>query len=255
MNNKIFNWPPWLKFLILIAVGILIIALIKGCRNNKQQSFENQKLKGLNDSLILVSKKASEAWGKSKSEYEDSLEFERGQRMLSEAQKERVENELRDVNIVNKYLLDKYKYHKYIDTGMVSTPKEFVDDCKDCFTQLEKTDRLSITYKAQVKDWGVKYERETGLLNNRIYKIEKERDDYYNKVDSLTKAQGRSIDKIRPKGRLYLSWGVIFGPHPRMAGAGVLYQNKRNVIWGGLWYYGTQGHMLQTTINFPLSFK
>lgn len=255
MNNKIFNWPPWLKFLILIAVGILIIALIKGCRNNKQQSFENQKLKGLNDSLILVSKKASEAWGKSKSEYEDSLGFERGQRMLSEAQKERVENELRDVNIVNKYLLDKYKYHKYIDTGMVSTPKEFVDDCKDCFTQLEKTDRLSITYKAQVKDWGVKYERETGLLNNRIYKIEKERDDYYNKVDSLTKAQGRSIDKVRPRGRLYLSWGVLWSPWPVGAGGGLMYQTPRNVIFGAKVYYGASKTTVETTMNFPLSLR
>lgn len=255
MNIKIFNWPPWLKFLILIAIGVLVISLIKGCKNNKQQSAEIQKLSSLNDSLIHMSKRANDAWSRSKNEYDDSLEFERGQRLLAEAQKERVENDFLKVNKENAALLEKYKYYKYADTSMVAAPKEFVDDCKGCFTQLEKTDRLSITYKMQVRDWGVKYERETGLLNNRISKIEKERDDYYTQVDSLIKAQAKSIDKIKPKGRLYLSWGVLWSPWPVGAGGGLMWQTPRNVIFGGKVYYGINKTTVETTMNFPLSLR
>jgi hypothetical protein len=74
---------------------------------------------------------------------------------------------------------------------------------------------------------------------------------YISLLDSTSKFQ----DKNKPNGRLYLSWGVLFQPWPKYAGAGLMYQNKRNVIWGAMWYYGDGGHMVQTTINFPLSLK
>lgn len=252
MNIKVSNW---VIFALLIGIGILIFALFKGCQTSKKDKASIQSLTDLTDSAIAVSKRAVNEWAIAKKHYKDTLEFERGQRLLSEAQKERIENDFMRLNKENAALLEKYKYYKYADTGMVHAPKEFIDDCKDCFTQLEKTDRLSITYKAQVRDWGVKYERETGLLSNRISKIEKERDDYYNKVDSLTKAQGRSIDKIRPKGRLYLSWGVLWSPWPVGAGGGMMYQTPRNVIFGAKVYYGASKTTVETTMNFPLSLR
>lgn len=255
MNIKIFNWPPWLKLVILIGIGILIIALIKGCQNNKQHLSDIQKLTGLTDSLRMLTKSAVAGWKTSKAAFEDTLEFERGQRFLAQFQRERVEDELIKVNKDNAALLEKYKYYKYADTNMVSAPQEFVDDCRGCFERLEKTDRLSITYRMQVRDWGVKFEQETGLLNNRIANIEKERDIYYKQVDSFTNAQSKVVNKIKQKGRLYLSWGVLWSPWPVGAGGGLMYQTPRNVIFGGKVYYGANKTTVETTMNFPLSFK
>lgn len=255
MNIKIFNWPPWLKLLILVGILILIISLIKGCKNSKQQAANIQKLVDLNDSFRVVTKAAVAGWKTSRAAFEDTLEFERGQRLLAQFQREQLEDELIRVNKENAVLIEKYRYHKYTDTSMVSAPKEFVDDCKDCFTQLEKTDNLSLTYKRQVRDWGVKFERETGLLNNRIAGIEKERDTYYKQVDSFINAQSKAVSKIKQKGRLYLSWGVLWSPWPVGAGGGLMYQTPRNVIFGGKVYYGSNKTTVETTMNFPLSFR
>ena len=253
--NKIFNWPPWLKFLILIGVGVLIIVLIKGCKNNKEQAADIKALVRISDSLKALTKDAVIGWRQSEAQYRDSLEFERGQRLLAEAQKERIEDDLMRVNKDNAALLEKYKYYKYADTNMVLAPKEFVDDCKDCFTKLETTDRLSITYRKQVNDWSKKYERETSLLQNRISKVESERDVFHHKVDSFATVQKTAVNKIKQRGRLYLSWGVLYQPWPKYAGAGFMYQTKNNMIYGAKWYYGTGGQVVETTINFPLSLR
>lgn len=255
MNIKILNWPSWLKFLILIGIGVLIVALIKGCKNNKEQADDIKALVRISDSLKAITRDAVIGWNESEKQYRDSLEFERGQRLLAEAQKERVEDDLMRANNENAVLLEKYKYHTYADTNMVSAPKEFIDDCKDCFTKLETTDRLSITYRKQVSDWSKKYERETSLLQNRISRVESERDVFHHKVDSFATAQKKAVDKIKQRGRLYLSWGVLYQPWPKYAGAGLMYQTKNNMIYGAKWYYGISGHLVETTINFPLSLR
>lgn len=249
---KISNW---LVFGVLIGVCILIIALAKGCQKAKGDKANIEKLLSLTDSLRSISKQAVEGWKESKKQFEDSLEFERGQRSLVEAQKERTEDELNKSHKDNMVLLLKYEYQKYQDTSMVSAPREFVEDCHDCFTKLSITDKLSLQYKKQVSEWGVKYERETMMLNGRYKQVERERDSYYRKVDSLSQAQEKAVDKIKQKGRLYLSWGVLWRPWPQYAGAGILYQTKQNMIYGAKCYYGTTGYMVETTLNFPLSLK
>lgn len=252
MNIKVSNW---VVFALLIGIGILIFALYKGCQTSKKDKASIQSLMDLTDSAIAVSKRAVNEWAIAKKHYKDTLEFERGQRLLSEAQKERIENDLIKLNNENAVLLEKYKYHTYADTNMVSAPKEFIDDCKDCFTKLETTDRLSITYRKQVSDWSKKYERETSLLQNRISRVESERDVFHHKVDSFATAQKKAVDKIKQRGRLYLSWGVLYQPWPKYAGAGLMYQTKNNMIYGAKWYYGISGHLVETTINFPLSLR
>lgn len=252
MNIKISNWAI---FGMLIVVCILIAALFNGCQKAKRDKANIEKLVDLTDSFRIISKQAVEGWKESKKRFEDSLEFERGQRSLVEAQKERTEDDLNKAHKENQELIDKYKYQKYEDTSMVSAPREFVEDCHECFTKLSITDKLSLQYRKQVSEWGLKYERETMMLNGRYKQVERERDSYYKKVDSLSKAQEKAIDKIKQKGRLYLSWGVLWKPWPAYGGVGLLYQTRDNLIYGAKCYYGTTGYMVETTLNFPLSLK
>jgi hypothetical protein len=257
MNIKISNWAI---FAILVGVGILIFALFRGCQAAKNSKDNISSLKASNDSLKTLNKETKEQWALSDKAHADSLEFERGQRTLAENQYERTSLELDKERAINKKLIEKYKYHQYADTGMVMTPSEFVNDCKDCFTQLERTDNLTFKLRKEVTDWNNKYNKETKRLEDRLIQIKEERDGYYNKVDSLTKIQSKSIAQIKPTGRLYFSWGVLWSPLPIAAGGGIMYQTPRNIIFGLKGYYGVTKSMsnkttIETTINFPLSFK
>lgn len=246
-------------FIVIVLLGLLIFALLRGCNNSKKEVENAKLLKASNDSLIALNRQTKIQWGASDKSYQDSLEFERGQRLLAENQKERTEDDLNKAYAANKALIEKYESGKYTDTTMVSAPIEFIEDCHVCFGKLKYANNLTLKYQKEVSAWGEKYERETMLIQNRYKAVEKERDAYFRKVDSLTNAQGKSISKIKPSGRLYLSWGVLWSPLPQYAGAGIMYQTPRNMIFGLKGYYGVSGDkkstLVETTINFPLSLK
>lgn len=239
----------------IVVVGVLILALARGCNNSKKDAENIKFLKSSNDSLKAMNKQILIDWGASEKEYQDSLGFERGQRLLVEVQKERTEDELNEAYADNKSLIDRYESGKYTDATVVAAPAEFIAHCHSCFARLEISNELTLRYKKEVSDWGVKYERETARILGRYNEVKNERDSYFRKVDSLTNKQEKAIDKIQQKGRLYLSWGVQWQPLPTYAGAGLMYQTKRNMMYGAKWYYGSKGHMVETTINFPLSLK
>lgn len=245
----------WVIIPIVIGLCILAFALLKGCQKSKEDKAKIQKLMDLTDSFAVVSERAVSGWAASKQAYEDTLEFERGQRMLAEAQKERTEDELNKANSENQKLIKKYKSQDYRDTATEIVPHEFVDDCRDCFTRLEITDNLTLKYKKEVKEWTSKFNQETKRLLWRIDGITEERDNYHRRVDSLTKKQEKAVSAIRQKGRLYLSWGVLWSPWPTGAGGGLMYQTPRNVIFGLKGYYGAGKTTVETTINFPLSLR
>lgn len=252
MNIKISNWGI---SLIFVAIILLVIGLIKGCSNLKKGKEDAKIMVSQVDSLKRLNANTKKAWAASDSAYRDSLEFERGQRMLAESQKERTENELMVSVGENERLIKKYKNQEYTDTTIVQAPKEFVDDCKDCFSRLEMTNRITLKYKNEVNDWAAKYKRETDRINNRVVEVEKERNAYRFSVDSITNIQRKAVSSIRPKGRLYLSWGVLWSYWPTAAGGGLMYQTPRNMIFGLKGYYGAGKTTIETTINFPLSLR
>lgn len=252
MSIKVSNW---VIFALLIGIGLLIFALARGCRKIKQDQVNINKLMGLTDSSMALSRRAVTEWADAKKAYKDTLEFERGQRMLAEAQKERTEDDLNRVLSENERLIKKYKNQEYTDTTMVQAPREFVDDCKDCFTRLEITNGITLKYKKEVNEWADKFKKETSRISNRVTQVEKERDSYRFSVDSLTNIQKKSVSAIKPRGRLYLSWGVLWSYWPTAAGGGLMYQTPRNMIFGAKCYYGAGKTTVETTINFPLSLK
>lgn len=252
MSIKVSNW---VIFAFLIGIGLLIFALARGCKKINQDQVNINKLMELTDSSMALSRRAVTEWADAKKAYKDTLEFERGQRMLAEAQKERTEDDLSKALSENERLIKKYKNQEYTDTTMVQAPREFVDDCKDCFSQLEITNKITLKYKQEVADWAVRFKRETDLISGRVVQVEKERDSYRFSVDSLTNIQEKSVSSIKPRGRLYLSWGVLWSYWPAAAGGGLMYQTPRNVIFGAKCYYGAGKTTVETTINFPLSLR
>jgi hypothetical protein len=254
INNS--NRPNKWLYVAIICLGIILfIALINGCNKSKKDSATIKALVGLTDSLRSISKEAVIGWRESEGKYKDTLEFERGQRELVENKYDRTLKELDDMHTGNSILIKKYKEAKYSDTTTVIARYEFVEDCYDCFTKLAQTDNLSLRLKREGSELRGKYQSELSLRERREKELEDEREAFRTKVDSISAAQKSAVSKIEQRGKLYLSWGVQWQPLPTYAGAGLMYQTKRNMIYGAKWYYGSKGHMVETTINFPLSLR
>lgn len=238
---------------VLIGVLILIIALVRGCQVNKGAYSKYKKIDSLNTVLLDAVTKDKKILDSTKKAFNDSLEFERGQKELALAQKDRTEAELDRTLHENKKLVERHKLAKYEDTTATLVSHGFIVDCKDCFSRLETTTNLALKFKSDYSKLQDNWNRQERLYQNQITSIDAERGSFNIKIASLAKQQQEYIDKFKPRRRLYLSWSVLWSPWPIAAGAGLMYQNKRNLIFGAKCYYGHYGTIVETSINYPLS--
>lgn len=246
---------PIVATLLIAGIIILLFALFKGCHTNRQLVAENTSLTNTNKQLLSTNDSSRKWYDSSKKEFQDSLDFERGQKELITAQKERTENELDNALKSNQALIAKHKLDKYADTTAVTVPAAYVEDCDSCFAKLETTTNLTLRYKNDLNALEANWRKQNELYQKQFKAIDQERLGFYSKVQTLAQQQQKELDKLKPHGRLYLSWGVMWSPYPIATGGGLLYQNKYNLLYGLKWYYGKYGHMVETTLNFPLSLK
>lgn len=246
---------PIVATLLIAGIIILIVALFRGCSQSRKEVVAKEKALVLADSALAVLKAFKSESDSSKKQFQDTIEFERGQYALVDAQKERTEQELDKVSRENKDLIAKHKWDKYADTTSIVVPLEYTKDCEDCFTRLETTTNLTLRYRTDINNLQDNWEKQNKIYQNRFKELDAEKLGFYNKMNLLAKQQKEAADKLKPHGRLYLSWGVLWNPWPIAAGGGLMYQNKRNLIWGLKGYYGRGGTTVETTINFPLSLK
>jgi hypothetical protein len=188
-------------------------------------------------------------------ESHDSIEFLDGQISLDKEQIIRLGSELGTALIQNAALIDKHRLGKYTDTAATLVPQEYITDCEDCFIKLDNTTKLTLRYKDDLNKLEQKQDELNRINKNRFKQLDEERLGFYSKIKSLVQQQQADVAKLKPRARLYLSWGVLWKPYPWGAGAGLLYQTKQNMIYGAKWYYSPQGQIIETTLNFPLSIK
>lgn len=244
---------PIVATVILIGIGVLMIALVRGCKNNQHNGALVVNYKTRVNSLINDSIEAA----KKLAEYTKKNEVLDGQLALSNNKLLFLNEDLGKANDRVTVLLNKHVPIKpsSVDTGVVTVPSRFVNECADCFTELSNGQKLVIQYKAEKESQFNLLSGKINLKDKRIKDLEtgnvKLKADYQSLIDSSKQVQ----DKLKPRGRLYLSWGVLCKPLPTYAGAGLMYQTTRNLIIGGMWYYGTQGHLIEANIHFPLSLR
>jgi len=246
---------PVVVYAVLIGALIMVVMLVRGCKETRRVNQANELLQATKDSIsnILIRSKAHS--DSSKKAYEERIEFEQGQKELALAQKERTENDLSALNKQVAAIIDKYKYSKYTDTNAVTVPNEYVANCHDCFTQLESQNSLFNKYKKNVNDLTSKWDQQDNIYKNRINELGAEKKLLSDSIGILNESQQKNIKQLEPHRKMYLSGGVLWHPWPWGVGAGLLYKNKKDVIWGAKWYYSSQGQLIETTINFPLSLR
>lgn len=250
MQVKISNWAI---LVTLVLLGLLIVALIRGCKNNQHNgalivNHESRINNLVHDSTETVKKLI---------ENHKQMEVLEGQLSLSNNKLLFLDENLGKANDRITVLLKKHVpiNPSLVDTGVMVVPTMYVNECADCFIELSNGQKLVIQYKAEKENQFNLLSGKINLKDNRIRDLETANVKLTSNYRSLIDSSKRFQDKLKPRGRLYLSWGVLYYPWPKAAGMGLMYQTKRNLIIGGMWYYGTQGHMVETNIHFPLSLR
>lgn len=246
---------PWLATLVMAGILILLFALFRGCKNNRQLVADNTALATANKQLTATID-SSQKWHDSTDQnFKYSLEQSQIEKEFIVAQKEQKEAALDKALKENKELLAKHDLAKYTDTTAIVVPKEYTDDCERCFTKLDNTTKLTIRYKEDLNNLQNNWDKQNQIYQKRFKSLDSERLGFYNKINALSKQSQDAAAKLKPHGRLYLSWSVMCGPWPKMAGAGFMYQTKYNMMYEANWLYGNQGHMIYASMKFPLSIK
>lgn len=246
---------PLLAALLITGILFLVFALIRGCNQSKLQVSKFNKIDSLNNALLGEIAKNKRVSDSTTQDYQDSLEFVKGQYTLVKEQETRTSAELQDVTKANKILIAKHKLAEYTDTSAVTVPGEFVAECNECFGSLEKTTGLVERYKNDINNLQSNWDKQSQLYQKRFKELDAEKLGFYNKINILAKAQQEAIDKLKPHGQLYFSWGVLFGPLPKMTGIGFVYQTKYKIQYGLKGYFGVYGSMVEGQMNLPLSLK
>lgn len=246
---------PVIGYIVIGGVLILAFLLFRGCQQSRKLETANKSLTIINDSTIAVIKASKTEGDSTKKAFQDTVIFLTGQNALVSEQKLKIEDDLRKSNKENRALIARHKLAEYADTSMVSAPCEFVADCESCFDKLETTTNLNDRYKANINTLQNNWDKQNQTYQKRFKELDAEKSGFYNKISALAKLQQEAVDKLKPHGRLYLSWGILWEGWPAYAGGGLLYQTKHNMIYGAKCYYGSKGMLIETTMNFPLSIK
>lgn len=247
---------PWLLTAIIIGICILIFSLIRGCNQSNLRLQADAHLKKSNDSLIKDAADKKRIIDSAKKIYQDTIEFVNGQYALVKNQKERIENELYNSRDTIKKLIAKHRTNSYTDTTNTPVPNDFIADCHDCFNRLENGLFLVDRYKQQVKASDSISIVKSKIYEKRIKQQELEKQALQGSLNYAIGENEKAIKKLAPKGQLYFSWGVLFNPIiPKMAGVGLMYQDRHRVIWAAKGWFGQYGNMWEANMNLPLSLK
>lgn len=254
MTIQIRSSIPYIAALVVMFV--LLLLLMKGCSNSRQAIAENNKLKIANDSLAAEIIQTKVELLKNKKDYDSQLEVVNGQLELKDNQLVKTGDELDEANKRINILLAKHKdITPSTDTSVTVVPNDFVIDCNGCFTELQNGQKLVQKYKSDVDQLQWAYAKKDIIQSQRISQQEQEKAKLTKTLQDCMEISKAAQRLGEPHGQLYFSWGVQFAPLPKMAGVGLLYQNKHKLIYGAKGWFGAYGTMVEANMNMPLSFK
>lgn len=239
----------WLIVAILVGVGILMFALIRGCQNEKKAAslaidYKGRINKLTQDSIDLANHLSASG---------DTINFLNEQSALSDNKLLSLNENLDKANDRISILLRKHVPIKpNPDTSVTLVPNIYIEECSDCFEELSNGRDSVKKYRAEKDNQEQIYKGKLSVKDNRINLLEKSNTKITKDYKSLIDSTG----SIKRKGMLYFSYGVLWSAYlPKAVGAGFMYQDKRLRMYGVKGYFGSSKPMIETQVNMPLSFK
>jgi len=250
--------PNWVKGAILIGVGCIIISAIRGCHNNKATLAENVQLKEANKILIqraikdsLDQKNTQEEYTFSDSIHNHTIEMQ--QDALDAA------NDTLDKanNRINKLIIKYRPATVNADTNVTLVPNEYINECSQCFTELEGQQKRIKVARDEMSDLQQSLNSRINNQQLRINELTKEKQLVKNNLNDCLKNDSINLKKFEPRRRLYWSMGVmsINSVLPNAAGLGLMYQDRRYRIVGFRMYTSEYGSVKALDVHLPLSFR
>lgn len=249
--------PSWLIFAVLIGAGILIFAGIRGCNQGQSAVAESVQWKQENTKLVQDTARLAKERDSTKKEYQDSLDFINGQLSLKKNQLISTRYSLDSADQRITVLINKHKdIEPSKDTNVTTVPNEFVSECHDCFTELKVGQQKVKLYLSQLDSVTQETQFKLSLQQSYINMLNIQNQEAIKALRNCTETSQRAEKKLAPHGQLYFSWSVLWVPLlPKMAGIGLMYQNKYRLQIGVRGVFGQYGNGFETEVNMPLSLK
>lgn len=245
--------PKWKAYAILILLGILVVALWKGCVNNKPSVDQL-----IIDSLSNRVKYLDSIGEVNKIDHFNSVEIANG---LVEIANNRVAaTELKNDSLNKRIvaLLNRYKTVAVsVDTNVTTVENSFINDCTECFELLDNSKQLTLKLRGEHDNIMKALKSKISIQDNRINQLDVENNNLRSTLSSSINTARSLQDKNKPRGRLFFTVALIGQKETLLigGGGGLVYMDKRSRLYGGN-YYGTNlGPMWTATLSFPLSFK
>lgn len=246
---------PWLKYATLIALGILLIASIRGCHQGQASVAAAEKWHRSTDSLSNVTKILKVVIDSTKKSYQDSLDFVNGQLALRNNQLVSTKYSLDSADQRISVLLNKYQpIQANVDTNVTLVPNPYIEECSQCFAELSNGQQKVKLYLSQLDSVKQVTQNKLNLQQNRINQLDQQNAQLSGTLQDCLEVSKAAEKKLAPHGMLYFSWNLLWQPYPRAFGAGLIYRNKWNVEWGAKYYFTYWGNMVETEVNLPLTF-
>jgi hypothetical protein len=247
--------PKWRIFLALIVVGVLLIALWKGCQNaNKANAAKDARIDSLTSRL-----KYNDSIGKlNQREYEGVMEYANGIISLRNNQLAASQDSNDKLNDKIASLLKKHKpITPAVDTSVTTVPNEYLEECTTCMDLLDKSRQLARTLRADQDNLTTALKSQISIHENRVKQLGLEVKGLNSVLDNCIETAQKIKDENRPRRRMFLSLGLIGSNDVILngVGAGLIYMDKKSRLYGGT-YFGTNlGPMFTAQMSFPLSLK
>lgn len=251
VNNKTPRWPI---YVMLVLIGLLAIALYKGCKNVKSNKVTPIAIKERIKKLEEDSAKSA----KEINELKSAIQVQEGQLELSDNKLLSLTENLGAANERITALLRKHiPIQPSLDTNVTTVPNQFINECAECFTELENGQKEVIKYKAEKDNQEQIFRSQLATKDKLIKAIEKSNvvlaESYKELLDSTELMQNR----LEQRRILYFKMGAlaINQPMPNGIGAGFMYQDKRKRIFSIGYYITEYKTVYQAEVAFPLSLR
>lgn len=236
---------------ILLGILILVFALTRGCSQGKLK--DEAYAKAIEANKVLEGRlKANEI------NFNTSLEYANGVISLRDNQLQATRNDLVASNSRIDALLKKHKPVQVdTDDSVTMVPNTFVEECSECFAELEYHKGKSSRFIKETDSLHVAHLAKEVIQEKRIKQLEGEKEDVSQTLTDCLTAARKQADKLEPRRTMYLNMGAIGGKKDVLMGigAGLMYQDKRKRGFGFTWYGTSQGSIVTANLSFPLSFK
>lgn len=250
--------PNWLKLVFLIIIGVIIVSLIRGCTNQQRVLDANKKLIEDNQKLTQKIKSDSSNRLEAENEYKATIQ---NQSAVIEINENKWISTLIDLNKANDTidkLLHRYKpIQPNLDTNITTVPNLFINDCNDCFTQLSGQQQRIGVVKDEMNKLKQSLEIKINTQENRINDLGKEKRNLQASLNVSQSLINQYARKIEPRRKVFFTLTAI-GANDLFilgGGAGFLYMDKRERIYGANGYGTNKGPLITASISLPLSLR